>query len=131
MTDIHRRSTRPGVTQTPGSRYRGASGSEPLAPIREIGYRRGGTIGGEGERLRVGTVNVGTMRGREGEVVELMERRCLDFGCLQETRRTGRVGEWWGWGGGFKLCWSGFDEGGGGVGIMVARKWVDNVIVVE
>src|SRR6476469_8898974 len=78
MTYIHRRSTRPGVTQTPGSRYRGASGSEPLAPIREIGYRRGGTIGGEGERLRIGTVNVGTMRGREGEVVEMMERRCVD-----------------------------------------------------
>src|SRR6478609_1952036 len=75
-------STRPGVTQTPGSRYRGASGSEPLAPIREIGYRRGGTIGGGGERLRIGTVNVGTMRGREGEVVEMMERRCLDFGCV-------------------------------------------------
>src|SRR6476661_8377395 len=105
MTDIHRRSTRPGVTQTPGSRYRGASGSEPLAPIREIGYRRGGTIGGEGERLRIGTVNVGTMRGGEGD------------GC--------------GWRGEVKVFWRGGGEGGGGVGIMVARKWVDNVIGVE
>src|SRR6476619_7272814 len=91
MTDIHRRSTRPGVTQTPGSRYRGASGSEPLAPIREIGYRRGGTIGGEGERLRIGTVNVGTMRGREGEVVEVV------WGVLvgRKGRRGRRRGGWY------------------------------------
>src|SRR6476469_3623448 len=114
MNANNERSTRPGVTRIPGSRYRGASGSEPLAPIREIGYRQEGTIGGEGERLRIGTVNVGTMRGREGEVVEMMERRCLDFGCVQETRRKGREGiAVSGWG---SLIFSGVDarkaEGG-------------------
>ena len=35
--------------------------------------------------LRVGSVNVGTMRGREGEVVEMAASRHLDFCCLQET----------------------------------------------
>ena len=36
---------------------------------------------------RVGSVNVGTMRGREGEVVEMAVSRHLDFCCLQETRK--------------------------------------------
>ena len=35
--------------------------------------------------LRVGSVNVGTMRGREGEVVEMASSRHLVFCCLQET----------------------------------------------
>ena len=35
--------------------------------------------------LRVGSVNVSTMRGREGEVVEMTASRRLDFCCLQET----------------------------------------------
>src|SRR5664279_56509 len=40
-------------------------------------------------RLRVGSVNVGTMRGRSGEIVKMMETRRLDFCCLQETRWKG------------------------------------------
>ena len=35
--------------------------------------------------LRMGSVNVGTMRGHEGEVVEMAASRHLDFCCLQET----------------------------------------------
>ena len=35
--------------------------------------------------LRVGSVNAGIMRGREGEVVEMAASRHLDFCCLQET----------------------------------------------
>ena len=35
--------------------------------------------------LRVGSVNVGTMRGREGEVVKMAASRRVDFCCLQET----------------------------------------------
>jgi hypothetical protein len=36
--------------------------------------------------LRMGSVNVDTMSGRAAEVVEMMDRRRLDFCCLQETR---------------------------------------------
>ena len=39
--------------------------------------------------LRVGSANVGTMRGRSGEVVEMCGRRKLDVCCLQETRWKG------------------------------------------
>ena len=36
---------------------------------------------------------VGTMRGREGEVVEMAASRRLDFCCLQETGWKRRGGE--------------------------------------
>ena len=48
----------------------------------------GGTV-----TLRVGSVNVGTMRGREGEVVEMAASRHLDFCCLPRDRLERRGGE--------------------------------------
>ena len=39
----------------------------------------GGVQSGMGGTVRVGSVNVGTMRGREGEVVEMAASRHLDF----------------------------------------------------
>jgi hypothetical protein len=39
--------------------------------------------------LRMGTVNVGTMNRRYGEVAEMLRRRRVDFCCLQETRWKG------------------------------------------
>ena len=68
--------------------------------------------GTEGEKLRIGTVNVGTLRGREGEVVDMVKRRGLDLCCLQESRWKGGgargMGE-------YKCFWSrGMDGAGGG-----------------
>ena len=81
-----------------------------------------------GERLRVGTVNVGTLRGREGEVVDMVDRRGLDFCCLQESRWKGggarEMGE-------YKCFWSGDKEGAGGVAVLVARKWQEEVTEVK
>ena len=36
--------------------------------------------------FRVGTLNVGTMKGKASEVVETMSCRRVDLCCLQETR---------------------------------------------
>ena len=36
--------------------------------------------------FRVGTLNVGTMKGKASEVVETLSRRRVDLCCLQETR---------------------------------------------
>ena len=44
--------------------------------------------------LRVGTVNIGSMSRRSGEVVDMAGRRDLDFCCLQETRWKGVVREY-------------------------------------
>ena len=41
------------------------------------------------EKLKIGTVNVGSMAKRSGEVAEMVGRRGLDFCCLQETRWRG------------------------------------------
>jgi hypothetical protein len=83
--------------------------------------------------VRVGTVNVGTMSRRAVEVADVAARRRLDFCCLQETRwkggsaRTleGREGA------SFKFFWSGSEEGVSGVGILVAERWIENVIEVR
>jgi hypothetical protein len=79
-------------------------------------------------RLRLGSVNTGTMRGRYGEVVEMMVRRRLDFCCLQETRWKGEgarmIGD-------CKFFWIGCDEGTSGVGILVAKSWIEHVIEVK
>jgi len=51
-----------------------------------IGEKR---ITAKGCQLRMGSVNVGSMVGRSGQVVEMVGRRSLDFCCLQETRWKG------------------------------------------
>ena len=75
------------------------------------------------ERLRVATVNVGTLRGRASEVVGTVSRRNVDICCLQEVRWrgagtrtiTGKDTQ-------YKLFWIGNQEGNGGVGVMLAEK---------
>ena len=41
-------------------------------------------------KLRVATLNVGTMTGKEREAEDLMERRGVDMLCVQETRWKGK-----------------------------------------
>ena len=78
--------------------------------------------------LRVGSVNVGTMRGREGEVVEMAASRHLDFCCLQETGWKGEGARKLG---GYKFFWMGREEGYHGVGVLVAEEWIEKVLDVK
>ena len=39
--------------------------------------------------LRMASINVGTLRGRAGDVVEMLERRSVDVCCVQEVRWRG------------------------------------------
>ena len=88
--------------------------------------------GNSSEKLRVGTLNVGTLRGRSNEIIETLERRKLDICCVQEVRwrgasarmLTGRASE-------YKLLWVGHHTGFGGVGIFVAEKWIEQIIDVK
>ena len=82
--------------------------------------------------LRMASINVGTLRGRAGEVVEMLERRSVDVCCVQEVRWRGasvRFVE--GRRARYKLFWIGNSTGYGGVGIFIAEKWVDKVIDVK
>ena len=52
----------------------------------ESDMRRGSGCQGGCVPLRTGSVNVGSWRGKDGEVVNMAVEGRLDFCCLQETR---------------------------------------------
>ena len=75
--------------------------------------------------LHVGTLNVGTMKGKASEVVETVSRRRVDLCCLQETRwKIEGVKQIVGKNSRYKLFWSGNDNGTGGVGSSSGRRMV-------
>jgi hypothetical protein len=86
----------------------------------------------KGVRLRVGSVNVGTMSRRSGEIADMAARRRLDFCCVQETRWKGGSARNIGWDDGwYKFFWVGCEEGVAGVGVLVAERWIDSVVEVK
>lgn len=102
------------------ARGRGAAGSGPSGESRD-----------RPQSFRVGTLNVGTMRGKASEVVETMTRRRVDLCCLQETRwKTGGVRRIEGKDSRYKFFWSGNDKSTGGVGVLLAEKWWEKVFEV-
>lgn len=102
------------------------------APLASSVKRTTASQKGKVVKVRIGSANVGSMVGRSGEVVEMVGRRNIDFCCLQETRWRGesaRVIE--AAGRSYKFFWKGGDEKGGGVGVLVAEKWIEKVIEVR
>ena len=81
--------------------------------------------------MTIGLVNVGTMRGRSGEIAEMAARR-LDICCVHETRWKGgstrniRCDDGW-----YKFFWVGCEDGVAGVGVLMAEKWIDSVVEVR
>lgn len=82
--------------------------------------------------MRLGSLNVGTMTGRSAEVVDMLMRRKVNVGCVQEIR-------WKGEGAKmikansvkYKLYWKGGREGLGRVGILLSERIVDKVVEVQ
>ena len=89
---------------------------------------RGSACQGSSIPLRIGSVNVGSLRGRDGEVVNMAVVGQMDFCCLQETRWRGegarRLGA-------YKLFWMGCEKGIHGVGVLVADRWIEKVLDVK
>ena len=84
------------------------------------------------QNFRVCSWNVGTMRGRSNEVVEVMSGRKVDICGLQEVRWRGAYARLVdGKGSRSKLFWVGNDKGMGGVGILLAEKWVEAIFDVK
>ena len=78
--------------------------------------------------IRIATWNVGTTRSRSGEVVETIARRNIDLCCVQEVRWRGASTRFIrGKDSRYKFFWIGNVKGTGGVGILLAEKWVENV----
>ena len=75
------------------------------------------------QMFRIASLNVGTLRGRSSEVVEIVFRRGVDLCCLQEVRLRGTsarmiVGK----DSCYKVFWIGSENGNGGVGILLAEE---------
>ena len=83
------------------------------------------------KKVRVGTLNVGTMKGKASEVVETVLRRRVDLCCLQETRwKMEGVKQIVGKDSRYKLFWCGNDNATGGVGVLLAEEWWEKVFEV-
>jgi hypothetical protein len=119
--------------------------ASPLAYDKQDSGGPGGTVGrlkstNEGDkpdgprgcRFRIGSLNVGTLRKRSGEVVEMIARRRLDFCCVQESRWKGEGARLLG-GEGMrcKFFWKGSEKSESGVGIFVAEPYIDKVVEVR
>ena len=98
---------------------------------KEVNPDQGGRPAGE-SKIRLGTVNVGTLSGKANEIAEMLTRRNVDLCCLQETRwRGGSSRQIKGKDSIYKLFWCGDQSGFRGIGIMLAQKWVNNVLSVK
>ena len=75
--------------------------------------------------LRIGSVNVSSLKGKDGEVVNMAVEGRLDFCCLQETRWRGEGARRMG---AYKLFWRGGEKGIHGVGMLVADEWIEKVL---
>ena len=82
--------------------------------------------------FRIATLNMGTMRGRSSEVVETVSRRGIDLCCMQEVRWRGASARFiTGKDDRYKFFWVGSNAETGGVGILLAEKWVEKVFDVN
>ena len=82
------------------------------------------------QKMRIGTLNVGTMTGRSRAIANLMKERKLDILCIQETRWSGNKARELG--DGCKLIYgSANPEGRNGVGIILSKEMKDLVTEVN
>ena len=80
-------------------------------------------------KMRLASLNVGSMTGKGREIVEVMQRRRIDVMSVQEVRwkgeRAREVGE------GYKIFYVGEQSGRNGVGVIVSQSLVDSVVEVK
>ena len=96
------------------------------------GVRRISGFKSECHGIRFGTLNVGSLCGRETEVCEELRKKRIDVCCIQEVRWKGRGARFVGTlGQRYNLWWSGNDAGFGEVGILVKEEISGNVVEVR
>jgi hypothetical protein len=81
-------------------------------------------------KIRLATWNIGSLTGKLVELVDVMCRRKIDILCLQETKWVGekaKVIEPWG----YKIWYTGINKNRNGVGIVMSREFIDNVVEVR
>ncbi|VDO88836.1 unnamed protein product [Heligmosomoides polygyrus] len=80
-------------------------------------------------KVRIATLNVGTLTGRSCELVEAQERRRVDFCAVQETkwscRKSRDIGR------GMKAVLRGSPRTTSGVGVIISERFRDSIVGVE
>ena len=80
-------------------------------------------------KLKLASLNVDSMTGRSGEIVQLMRKKSLQVLCVQETKWKGSKAREIG--AGYKLYYHGEDGTKNGVGIVLSEDMRDRVLAVE
>ncbi|XP_059310299.1 uncharacterized protein LOC132061516 [Lycium ferocissimum] len=76
-------------------------------------------------RLRVGSLNIGTLTGKSIELVKILKRRIVNIACVQETKWVGPKAKDVDW---YKLWFSSKSGDRNRVGILVDSKLRDQVV---
>jgi len=89
---------------------------------------------GKCERIRIATLNVGSMTKRSLELEQLMKKRHIDIMCVQETKwsnlgnksrfldlKTKK----------YKLFYHGINNQRNGVGIIISDKYLNNIVNIK
>ena len=79
--------------------------------------------------MKLASLNVGSMTGRSGELVQLTRKKSLQVLCLQETKWKGSKAREIG--AGYKLYYQGEDGTKNGVGIVLSEDVRDRVLAME
>ena len=79
--------------------------------------------------MKVGTLNVGTMTGKGGELADMMMKRKVDIRCVQETRWKGsnarNIGD------GCNIFYHGEYGRRNGVGVILKEYYIGRVLEVK
>ncbi|XP_071722944.1 uncharacterized protein [Rutidosis leptorrhynchoides] len=98
--------------------------------LRREGHKKVREVRVRYRKLRLGSWNVGTLTGKSLEIAEAMERKKVHILCLQETKWTGQKSRMLGKSD-HKLWYSGKYKNMNGVGIVVDKSILDDVIEVQ
>ena len=79
--------------------------------------------------MKVGTLNVGTMTGKDRELAEMMVKRKVYILCVQETKWKGNKAR--NIGDGFKIVYHGEDGRINGVGVILSEEYIGRVLEVK
>ena len=84
---------------------------------------------GKTSKIRILTLNVGSMTGRGREIAAVLKERKIDIAGVQETKWKGSKAKMLG--DGFKLFYHGETNTRNGVGIILGEKLIDHVLQVN
>ena len=79
-------------------------------------------------KIRLASLNVGTLTGQFLELVDVLRKKKVDVACIQETRWKGEKTKE---ANGFKLWYSGLVNSRNGVGILLSTKLKDKVVEIK